>query len=44
LNFLFTDAYGLSLQYRYGTLPPAFRLERPNVKLGFVIQLKQANR
>lgn len=44
LNFLFTEAYGLSLQYRYGTLPPAFKLERPNVKLGFVVQLKQANR
>lgn len=44
LNFLFTDAYGLSLQYRFGTLPPAFKLERPNVKLGFVVQLKQANR
>jgi len=44
LNFLFTEAYGLSLQYRYGTLPPAFKLERPNVKLGFIIQLKQANK
>lgn len=44
LNFMFTDAYGLSLQYRYGTLPPAFKLERPNVKLGFILQLKQANK
>jgi len=44
LNFLFTEAYGLSLQYRYGTLPPVFKLERPNVKLGFIIQLKQANK
>lgn len=44
LNFLFTDAYGISLQYRYGTLPPSFKLEESNVKLGFIIQLKQANR
>ena len=44
LNFLFSAAYGLSVQYRYGTLPPAFKLERPNVRLGFVVQLKQANR
>jgi hypothetical protein len=44
LNFLFSDAYGISLQYRYGTLPPAFKLETSNIKLGFVIQLKQANR
>lgn len=44
LDFLFTDAYGISLQYRYGSVPPSFKFVEPNVKLGFVLKLKQANR
>jgi len=44
LNFLFNPAYGITLQYRYGTEPPTFKLVRPNVKVGFVVQLQQANK
>jgi hypothetical protein len=44
LDLLFSDAYGFTIQYRYGSLPPLFKFAEPSVKLGFVLKLKQANR
>lgn len=44
LDFLFSDSYGLSIQYRYGSVPPLFKFAEPSVKIGFVLKLKQANR
>ena len=36
--------FGLSAQYRYGALPPLFKLVDHQVTLGIVIQLKQRNK
>lgn len=44
LNLLFSPAYGLSLKYRYGSLPPAFSFVDHKISLGFTLQLKQANK
>lgn len=44
LNLLFSPAYGLSLKYRYGSLPPAFSFVNHKVSLGFTLQVKQANK
>jgi hypothetical protein len=43
-GFMFSPAYGLTLSYRYGSLPPDFKLVEHKVSAGFVIQLKQANK
>lgn len=44
LNLLFSPAYGLSLKYRYGSLPPAFNFVDHKISVGFTLQLKQANK
>ena len=44
LDLLFSPAYGLSLKYRYGSLPPAFKLVDHKVSVGFTLKLKQANK
>jgi hypothetical protein len=44
LNLLFTSAYGITISYRYGSLPPAFKLVDHKVSIGFTLQLKQANK
>lgn len=44
LNFMFSQSYGLALKYRYGTLPPAFKLVDNKVSIGFVLQLQQTNK
>jgi hypothetical protein len=44
LNFMVGPAYGISLKYRYGSLPPAFQLVNNNVSIGLIIQLKQSTK
>lgn len=43
-QFMFSPALGLTLSYRYGSLPPAFNFIDHKVSAGFVIQFKQANK
>lgn len=44
LDFMFSKAFGLTLQERYGSLPPTFKLVDNKVSAGLVIKLKQANK
>jgi hypothetical protein len=44
LDFMFAPSYGLALKYRYGTLPPAFKLVDSKVSVGFVLQFQQTNK
>jgi hypothetical protein len=44
LNFMFAPSYGISLKYRYGSIPPSFQLVDNNVSIGFVLQLKQTTK
>jgi len=44
LNFMLSPAYGISLKYRYGSLPPSFQLVDSNVSVGLIIQLKQSTK
>jgi hypothetical protein len=44
LGLMFAPSYGLTVKYRYGSLPPAFNLVEHKVSVGFVLQLKQANK
>lgn len=44
IDFMFTDYFGLALQYRYGSLPPAYNLVNNSVSLGITYQLKQADK
>ncbi|HEX8071582.1 MAG TPA: hypothetical protein VF546_16630 [Pyrinomonadaceae bacterium] len=43
-QFMFSPAYGLTVGYRYGSLPPDFVFVDHKVTVGFVLQLKQANK
>jgi hypothetical protein len=44
LDFMFSDALGISLKYQYGSLPPAFKLVNHSVSVGLTFKLKQANK
>jgi hypothetical protein len=41
VDFMFSDALGITLQYRYGSLPPAYNLVNNSVSIGLTFQLKQ---
>jgi len=43
VDLMFTDAFGISLKYRYGSLPPAYNFINNSVSIGLTFQLKQAN-
>lgn len=43
-DFMFSKAFGITLQYRYGTLPPAFKFVDHSVSAGLTFKLKQANK
>lgn len=44
LDFMFSDALGISLKYQYGSLPPAFKLVNHSASVGLTFKLKQANK
>lgn len=44
LDFMFSKAFGISIKYRYGSLPPAFKFVDHSVSAGLTFQLKQANK
>ncbi|HYH86613.1 MAG TPA: hypothetical protein VEX60_14265 [Pyrinomonadaceae bacterium] len=44
LNFMFSDAIGIALKHRYGSLPPAFNLVDNKVSVGLTLQLQQVNK
>ena len=44
LDFMFAPSYGLTLKYRYGSLPPTFNLVDHKASVGFVLQLLQTNK
>jgi hypothetical protein len=44
LDFMFAPSYGITLKYRYGSLPPTFNLVDNKVSAGFVLQLQQTNK
>lgn len=44
LDFMFTDAVGIALKHRYGSLPPAFKLVDNKVSVGLVVQFQQVNK
>ena len=44
LGLMFAPSYGLSIGYRYGSLPPDFKFVDHKITVGFTLQLKQANK
>lgn len=44
LDFMFSDAFGITLKYRYGSLPPAFKFVDHSGSVGLTFKLKQANK
>lgn len=44
LDLMFSDALGLTLKYRYGSLPPAFKFVNHSATIGLTFKLKQANK
>jgi hypothetical protein len=44
IDFMFSDALGVTLKYQFGSLPPAFNFVNHTVSIGLTFQLKQANR
>lgn len=44
LDFMFSDSLGVTLKYRYGSLPPAFKFVDNSVSVGLTFKLKQANK
>lgn len=44
LDFMFSDALGITLKYRYGSLPPAFKFVDHSASVGLTFKLKQANK
>jgi hypothetical protein len=44
LGLMFAPSYGVTISYRYGSLPPDFKLVDNKVSIGFTLQLKQANK
>lgn len=41
VDFMFSDSFGITLQYRYGSLPPVYNLINNSVAVGITFQLKQ---
>jgi hypothetical protein len=44
LGLMFAPSYGLTISYRYGSLPPDFKFVDHKVSVGLTLQLKQANK
>jgi hypothetical protein len=44
LDLMFSDAFGITIKYRYGSLPPAFKFVNNSVSIGLTFKLKQANK
>jgi hypothetical protein len=44
LDFMFSDALGVTLKYRYGSLPPQFKFVDHSASVGLTLKLKQANK
>lgn len=44
IDFMFSDALGITLKYRYGSLPPAFKFVDHSASVGLTFKLKQANK
>lgn len=44
LDLMFSDALGITLKYRYGSLPPAFKFVDHSASVGLTFKLKQANK
>lgn len=44
LDFMVSDALGISLKYRYGSQPPAFKFVDHSASVGLTFKLKQANK
>jgi len=44
LDLMLTEAFGISLKYRYGSLPPSFKFVNSTISIGLMLQLKQANK
>jgi len=42
LDFMFTDAWGITLKHEYGRIPPAFRLVNNTASIGLVLMFSQA--
>jgi len=42
LDFMFTDAWGITLKHEYGRIPPAFRLVDNTASIGLVFMFSQA--
>lgn len=42
LDFMFSKALGISVKYRYGSLPPAFKFIDHSASVGLTFQIKQA--
>jgi hypothetical protein len=42
LDFMFTDAWGITLKHEYGRIPPAFRLVDNTASVGLVFMFSQA--
>lgn len=43
-DFMFSKAFGLTMQYRWGSLPPAFNLVDRKVSAGLVVKLAQTSK
>ena len=44
LDFMFSDALGVTLKYRFGSQPPAFKFVDHSASVGLTFKLKQANK
>ena len=44
LDFMFSDLLGISLKYRYGSIPPAFKFVNHAVSIGLTFKIKQARK
>ena len=42
LDFMFTDAWGITIKHEYGRIPPAFRLVDNTTGVGLVFMFSQA--
>ena len=41
VDFMFSDAFGITAKYEFGSLPPSFRLVDHKVSAGFTLKLRQ---
>jgi hypothetical protein len=44
LDLMFSDPLGISLKYRYGSIPPAFKFVNHAVSIGLTFKIKQAHK